>query len=81
MDEGLQHELMFSGPTSVCTRYLGWELAVAGLDELRAIAGPLRIRYASDHNWRPGCWLKSDHDTAAAEGKLKRGLFAKLGSK
>jgi hypothetical protein len=76
----LTAELQFDAgcSTVIGTRYLGWVEATAGAEELKRIPGPLKIRYAADHRWMPGCWLKSDHDRLA-EAKPKRGLFARSG--
>jgi hypothetical protein len=73
----LQHQLQFAGPTSVCVRYLNWQDVLAGLDELKRIPGPLKIRWASDHHWRPGCYLLSDHENPPPEPK-RRGSLAEL---
>ena len=56
----------FTGPAGLCVVFLDWELAV-GKEELRQLPGPLRVRRAHDLGWKPGLWLKSDHDAFAAE--------------
>jgi hypothetical protein len=78
----MQGQLVFSGPTAVCTQLLNWQPAMeGGLEEVRRLPAPLRLRAAIDKGWLPGLWLKSDHDFAAAEPKPKRGLFAALAGK
>jgi hypothetical protein len=80
-----QSELAFSGPTDVCVTLLNWSDAMDGLPEVNRMPPPLRLRAAIDRGWRPGLWLKSDHDRFAAEAaevKPKRGgLFAALAGK
>ena len=76
----LQTELLFTaGPTDLCVLFLNWEPAVGG-ENLRRLPGPLRVRRAHDLGWKPGLWLKSDHERYAAEqrDKPKRKLFAAL---
>jgi hypothetical protein len=78
----MQGALAFSGPTAVCTQLLNWRPAMeGGLEEVRRLPAPLRLRAAIDRGWLPGLWLKADHDAAAAEPKPKRGLFAALAGK
>jgi hypothetical protein len=48
--------------------YLNWEGAV-GKEELRQLPGSLRVRRAHDLGWKPGLWLRSDHDSAAVKPK------------
>jgi hypothetical protein len=63
-------------PANIAGTFLNWQAAAAGLEPLKLLPGPLRIRRAHDLGWRPGLWLASDH-RAAAE-KPKRGLLAGL---
>jgi hypothetical protein len=72
-----QSEMMFSGPSDLCTVYLNWSSAV-GEEQIKQVPGPLRVRRAHDLGWVPGLWLKSDHDAYAADRDKpkRRPLFA-----
>ena len=71
-------ELLFTGPTDLCLVFLNWEPAV-GPEQIKQLPGPLRVRRAIDLGWRPGLWLKSDHDRFAADrDKPKRRLLGVL---
>ena len=73
-------ELMFTFPTSIAVALLNPAPAMeGGLEEVRRLPAPLRLRAAIDRGWQPGLYLKSDHDAAAAvEPKPKRRLLAGL---
>jgi hypothetical protein len=57
-------------PEPLGMAYLGWEDALAGLQELRRLPWPLRIRHAVDRRWGPGLHLPADH---AAQPAKRRG--------
>ena len=73
-----QAELIFPNgcPAEVGVMFLGWRDAVERLPEVRRLPGPLRVRAAVDRGWRPGLWLRSDHQRAAVEPR--KGLLARL---
>jgi hypothetical protein len=72
----LQGQLIFSVPTSLGVTLLNPQAAMEGMDEVRRMPAPLRLRAAINRNWLPGLYLKSDHDAYAAEPKARRRLFA-----
>ena len=67
----------FAGPEAVCVEFLNWQAALAGLDDLKLVAQPLRVRQAADLGWKPGCWLLSDHENPPEEPR-KRSLLASI---
>jgi hypothetical protein len=73
-------ELMFPGgcPVDLGTVYLNWEAPAGEVEQLRQVPPVLRVRRAHDLGWRPGVWLKSDHERYAQEAKPRRGLLAGL---
>jgi hypothetical protein len=66
-------------PTRVGVMFLAWREAFEGLEQVRRLPGPLRVRAACDRGFRPGLYLASDHARAAAERPARRGLLAMLG--
>jgi hypothetical protein len=78
----LQAQLMFPGgcPERLGSIFLNWQPALeGGLDQVRKLPAPLRVRAAVDRGWRPGLYLRADHErqqvaTAAAPrpGLLER---------
>jgi len=79
-----QGQLAFPGgcPTAIGIQFLNWQpVAADGLETVRRLLVPLRLRATIDRGWRPGLWLAADHAPAAeADAKRKRGLFAALGA-
>jgi hypothetical protein len=75
-----QAQLNFPGGcrTEVGIRYLNWEAAEEGLRQVDRLPVPLRVRAAHDQGWKPGLWLRRDHEAAAAEAKPKRGILGAL---
>jgi hypothetical protein len=73
----MQGQLVFPQgcPTGIGCQFLNWQAAVEGLDAVRRMPAPLRLRAAIDKGWRPGLFLASDHVAFAAEPKAKRRLF------
>jgi hypothetical protein len=78
-----QSELLFSCPTAIGLQFLNPAAAVDGLDTVRRLPAPLRLRATIDRGWRPGLSLVADHDAAAAEPEVKpkRRLLAALAGK
>jgi hypothetical protein len=48
-------------PEGVASLYLNWADALAGIEDLKQVVGPLRVRFAADRSWRPGLWTAQDH--------------------
>jgi hypothetical protein len=59
-----QAELNFASPSSIAVQFPDAAAGFGGLDAVRRLPGPLRLRASIDKGWRPGLYLASD---AAAE--------------
>ena len=66
---------------AVCTQLLNWQAALDGLETVRRLPGPLRLRRPVDEGWLPGLYTSADHAAHAAEPKPKRSLRAALAGK
>jgi hypothetical protein len=77
----LAGELLFPAgcPERLGTLFLNWQPALeGGLEQVRRLPAPLRVRAAVDRSWKPGLWLKADHDRERAAAAPRPGLLARL---
>jgi hypothetical protein len=78
----LQAQLMFPAgcPERLGSIFLNWQPALeGGLDQVRRLPAPLRVRAALHRGYRPGLWLKADHDRERAAAAPRPSLLARLG--
>jgi hypothetical protein len=76
----LQQDLMFPDgcPARIGLVVLNWRDAVEGLAQVNRLPTPLRVRACVDRGWKPGLWLRADHEAEAAKPQ-RQSLLARLG--
>jgi hypothetical protein len=77
----LAGELLFPDgcPEGLGSIFLNWQPALeGGLEQVKRLPAPLRVRAAVDRGWKPGLWLKADHERERSAAAPRPGLLARL---